>query len=157
MFSLTINGNTPAELFVNLKKMVEAQSANPIPTVPGPSTLPAAGTPTSYTAPTPAIVPVLSPTVQPVPVAANVPAAQAPNNSTLTTAATVSPLGPVPVAAAPAYTLEQLSRAGAALLPGKMTEVQALLAKYGVKSAHELPVEYYGAFATDLRLLGANI
>jgi len=160
MFSLTITGNTPAELLDNLKKMVEAQSANPTQTVPAPSNPipPAAETPAPYTAPTPAPVPVSIPTAQPAPVVATAPAVPVQSNSVSPGATTVSPLNPIPTAPAPTYTLEQLSRAGAALASaGKMEEARALLARFGVKSVYELPTEHYGAFATELRLLGATV
>lgn len=59
---------------------------------------------------------------------------------------------------APAYTLEDLGRAGvAAQEMGKDAEVRALVASFGVASLHELPEAQYGAFATALRSLGAPI
>ena len=66
-----------------------------------------------------------------------------------------------PVAApAPAITKEQLGKAGAdlisqnrAALPGLM----ALLQKYGVQSVQQLPDAQIGAFATEMRGLGARI
>lgn len=74
---------------------------------------------------------------------------------------------PVPVAtpapaavptAAPTYTLDALARAGATLAQsGKMQEALALLAKYGVQTVNQLKPEQYGAFATELRALGAQI
>ena len=64
----------------------------------------------------------------------------------------------VPVAGAPAYTLDQLAKAGAALVDaGKMESLMALLAKYGVQAVTQLPPAQYGAFATELRALGAQI
>jgi hypothetical protein len=62
----------------------------------------------------------------------------------------------VPVAA-PAYTLDQLARAGGALAQFKMGDCRALLAKYGVQTVNQLVPEQYGAFATDLRALGAQL
>lgn len=60
--------------------------------------------------------------------------------------------------AAPTYTLDALARAGAALAQaGKMNEALAVLAKYGVQSVNQLKPEQYGAFAVELRALGAQI
>ena len=65
---------------------------------------------------------------------------------------------PVPVSAAPTYTLEALARAGAVLAQsGKMEEALALLTKYGVQTIHQLAPDQYGAFATELRALGAQV
>ncbi len=69
-----------------------------------------------------------------------------------------TPVNPVPVAAAPSYTLDALSRAGALLAQsGKMEQALALLAKYRIQSVNQLNPEQYGAFATELRALGAQI
>jgi len=168
MFSLTVQGNTPAELIDNLKKMVEASAGNiapatnPTPAATVPSTEWAERTPSSYTAPTPATVPVSNTIAQSVPVAATAPTSPTPiqTSPAAAVATNTSPFSPIPLATAPAYTLDDLSRAGAVLLqvsPGKMAEVQALLVKFKVKSVHELPAELYGSFATELRNLGAQI
>ena len=59
---------------------------------------------------------------------------------------------------APAYTLEQLSRAGAALATsGKMPELMALMQKHGVQALTQLKPDQYPAMADDLRLMGAQI
>ena len=64
----------------------------------------------------------------------------------------------VPVSAAPAYTLEQLSLAARQLAgAGRMTEVQQLVAQFGVNTIAQLPAERYGDFATALRGMGAQI
>ena len=64
----------------------------------------------------------------------------------------------VPVAQAPSYTLEQVARAGASLVDaGKMEPLLALLSKYGVAAVTQLKPDMYGAFATELRALGAQI
>lgn len=63
-----------------------------------------------------------------------------------------------PVAGAPTYTLDQISRAGAALVDaGKRELLLALLSRYGVQAVTQLAPEHYGAFATELRALGAQI
>ena len=59
---------------------------------------------------------------------------------------------------APAYTLDDLGRAGVALQQaGKAEEVRALVTSFGVESLQQLPEAQYGAFATALRSLGAPI
>lgn len=64
----------------------------------------------------------------------------------------------MPVAGAPTYTLDQISKAGAALVDaGKMEPLLALLTKYGVQAITQLQPAQYGAFATELRALGAQI
>lgn len=64
---------------------------------------------------------------------------------------------PVPTAQ-PSYTMEDLSKAGMTLMDsGRQGELRNLLAQFGVQSLPELPKEQYGAFATALRGLGAQI
>lgn len=65
-----------------------------------------------------------------------------------------------PVAAAPAYTVEQIGKAGADLVSqdaAKMPELLALLQKYGAQAVTQLKPEQLGAFATELRGLGAKL
>lgn len=70
----------------------------------------------------------------------------------------VTPPPSVPVAAPQAYTVEQITIAGAALVDaGKMNELVALLAKYGAQAVTQLQPEQLGAFATELRAIGAKI
>ncbi len=77
-------------------------------------------------------------------------------NTTVPT--TITPEATVVPTSAPAYTLDMISRAGAALLDaGKMNEVCGLLAKYGANAITALNPAQYGAFANDLRALGAQI
>ena len=60
--------------------------------------------------------------------------------------------------AAPAYTLEMIATAGTALIDaGKMKLLTDLIARYGISSITELDPSQYGAFATELRALGAQI
>lgn len=64
----------------------------------------------------------------------------------------------VPVADAPTYTMDQIARAGAALVDaGKMEQLLTLLGQYGVRAVTQLRPDQYGAFATELRGLGAQI
>lgn len=75
-----------------------------------------------------------------------------------TTQSTITIAPRVPTASAPAYTLDQISRAGAALVDaGKMEQLLALLERHGVQAVTQLQPEQYGAFATELRALGAQI
>ena len=65
---------------------------------------------------------------------------------------------PVPVPAAPKIDMNAISRAGAGLIDqGKMQEVLAVLAKYGVQVITQLQENQFEAFAADLRALGAAI
>lgn len=78
-----------------------------------------------------------------------------------------APVAPAPVQTAPApavpvtaptYTLDQIAKAGANLVDaGKMEQLLALLTKYGVQAVTQLTPDQYGAFATELRALGAQI
>ena len=117
-----------------------------------PASAPAAVAPApAEVAPAPAPAPVLTPASQP---AAAPIAAPAPVPVPQPVAA------PVPLAAAPAYTIEQLAHAGADLYmrdPAKGQQAQALLAQFGVQAVTQLPKERYGEFATALRGLGANL
>ena len=68
-----------------------------------------------------------------------------------------TPTNTVPTGA-PQYTMDMLAVAGTALIDaGRMGELCGLLAKYGVESVTALNPAQYGAFATDLRALGAQI
>jgi len=162
MFSITINGNTPEELFANLAKAAAMTHAAPmaVPQVPVPpapaAVIPVAQPPAANPVPVapvaapasvaPATVPIAAPTSAPTAAPAPVPAA------------TPAPTPAAVPTAAPTYTLDALARAGATLAQsGKMQEALALLAKYGVQTVNQLKPEQYGAFATELRALGAQI
>lgn len=143
MYEITIKGNTPAELFANL-----AQAAAVTAT-----TMPAAVP--QIPAPVAALPPVAAPAVPAA--AAPVPVAPAPVAPATVAPAPAATPAAVPTAA-PTYTLDALARAGAALAQaGKMNEAMAVLAKYGVQTVNQLKPEQYGAFATELRALGAQI
>lgn len=97
-------------------------------------------------------------TPKPAAINAPEPIAAAPVVSIPVAAPAAAPAPAVPVTAAPAYTVDQLSQAGAALVDaGKMDALLGLLSKYAVQAITQLPPEQYGAFATDLRGLGARI
>ena len=108
-------------------------------------------------------VPVVAPVpVQTVPVS-NVPVA-APMSVAPISAPTVpvsTPVAPVPTAVPTStvtYTLDDLARAGMTLMDsGRQADLQGLLKTFGVEALPALPKEQYGAFATALRGMGANI
>ena len=106
--------------------------------------------------PAPAQAPPAAPTAfTPAAPAQPAPAQQAPPPAPAAPAQ--QPPAPVPTAER-AYTLDELGRAGAALLEmGKANEVQALVAGFGVASLQELPEGQYGAFAMAMRSMGAPI
>lgn len=86
-------------------------------------------------------------TTQAIQTAQTVPAAAVP----------VSPTGAVPVNV-PSYSMDDLTRAAMTLMDaGKQSDLQALLASFGVESLPQLPPEQYGAFATGMRGMGAKI
>lgn len=102
----------------------------------------------------------------PVPTAAApapVPTSAAPAPMTGPTAPPTNPAPPAPAApavpvTAPTYTLDQIAKAGASLVDaGKMEQLLGLLGKYGVAAVTQLSPDQYGAFATELRALGAQI
>lgn len=147
-----------------------AQGHTGAPSAPVPPPMPAqvaAAAPTAHPAPAPAPA-TAHPAPAPAPVAAPVapapaPVAAAPVSGPQATLPGSTPAAaPIaaPVAPAPTYTVEQIGRAGADLAtqaPGKMPELLALLQKYGARAITELKPEQLGAFATELRGLGAKL
>lgn len=64
----------------------------------------------------------------------------------------------VPTAPTKKYTLDELLAATAPLMDaGKISELQALMQKFGVPSMMEIPEDRYGELATALRELGAEL
>lgn len=103
----------------------------------------------------PATVVPIQPTPAPVETPTPAPAPAAPAQ---TVAPTNNPAPAVPVTTAPTYTLDQIAKAGASLVDaGKMEQLLALLAKYGVQAVTQLQPDQYGVFATELRTLGAQL
>lgn len=93
----------------------------------------------------------------PVSAPQNVPTAPNTQNVSYPTNAVPAPAPAVPTVA-PQYTLEMIAKAGTALIDaGKMTELSALLAKYGVEALTTLDPAHYGTFAAELRAMGAAI
>lgn len=88
------------------------------------------------------------------------PVQQAPvRQTTVAQAATTAPVQQTQVpTSAPSYTLDDLARAGMTLMDsGHQGDLQQLLAQFGVDALPALPPAQYGAFATALRGLGAQI
>ncbi len=111
---------------------------SPVPVATAPAPMPIAPAPAPQQAP---------PIIQMTPTPAAVP-----------TAAPAPVPAAVPVATAPGYTLDQLGRAGSALVDaGKRDQLIALLQRRGIQTLSQLDPTQYGAFATELRGLGAQI
>lgn len=71
--------------------------------------------------------------------------------------ARAQPAAAVPVTAAQ-YTLDDLARAGMTLMDaGRQADLQGLLSRFGVEALPMLEPGQYGAFATALREMGAQI
>lgn len=136
----------------------QAAPAKTVPTVP--VTQPTASTPVQPTAsvaqPT---VPVAQPTAPVAPVAQPT----APASAVPVPPASAVPVPPAAPAAAvptsgPAYTLDDLARAAMTLMDsGRQLDLQKLLAQFGCEALPALPQSQYGAFATALRGMGAQI
>lgn len=122
-----------------------AAPVTPAPVTPAP--VPPVTTPPASVVPTqPTPAPVATPTPAPAPA------------TPAQTAAPTNPAPAVPVTTAPTYTLDQIAKAGASLVDaGKMEQLLALLAKYGVQAVTQLQPDQYGVFATELRTLGAQL
>lgn len=143
------SGPDPALLIPDEPLPVSAYPATPAPVAAPVS--PAPVNPTPGPAPTMA-APVVAPSPSPTPVT------NAPTAGPTSAAPGNTPAPAVPVTGAPAYTLDQISRAGASLVDaGKMQQLLELLGRYGVQAVTQLKPEQYGAFATELRGLGAQI
>ncbi|KAF5039113.1 hypothetical protein DSECCO2_547250 [anaerobic digester metagenome] len=138
--------------------MLGQKPAIPAPTAKAPP-IQAAAAPTAA----------MSPSILPAPVAITpIPAVPAPVVQAAPVQAAVPIAAPapvpmpapaaVPVAASPGYTVDQLARAGTALVDaGKRDQLIALLQRRGVQTLSQLDPAQYGAFATELRGLGAQI
>ena len=147
-FTLDVNIHLPAAVLDLLERLSTGQAMS------GPA-VQAATVPDPAAQPTPALapvtpVPVAQPAAAPAPVAQPAPAP-------------VAQPAPAPApAAAPttarAFRFEDIQLAATSLCDtGKRAEVLELLTKYGIQALSALPAEQYGAFATELRGLGAKI
>ena len=66
----------------------------------------------------------------------------------------------VPTSPAPQITGDMIAKAGADLIvsnPAAMGPLNSMLQKYGISCAQELKPDQIGAFATEMRALGAKI
>lgn len=140
----------------NLLTPDEPQPVSSYPTTPAPAVAaPAApvAAPVAPVSPAP-----VTPTATPTPAPGPAVAAPAPTAGPASVTPGNTPAPAVPVTTAPAYTLDQISRAGASLVDaGKMQQLLELLGRYGVQAVTQLQPEQYGTFATELRALGAQI
>ena len=69
-----------------------------------------------------------------------------------------APIPPAVPTSAPSYTPDDLARAAMTLMDsGRQQELIGLLQSFGVPSLPELRPDQYGAFATALRGMGAQI
>ncbi len=166
MMEMKITVEAP-DLTASILKLAEAIASGPDPAL----LIPDEPLPVSAYPATPAAAPVspapVNPTPGPAPTTAAPVAAPSPSPTPVTNAPTAGPTSAapgntpapaVPVTGAPAYTLDQISRAGASLVDaGKMQQLLELLGRYGVQAVTQLKPEQYGAFATELRALGAQI
>lgn len=85
------------------------------------------------------------------------PAAAVPVSSTPTSTPAAPTAAPV-ATSVPTYTIDAIAKAGTALVDaGKMDALLALLSKYNIQAVTQLDPAQYGAFATELRGLGAQI
>lgn len=133
---------------------VQAVSATPAPVIPAPVEAPVAQAPVAQ-APAPVAAPAPAP-VAPVPVPAVNPTAPAPVPPATTAQTYPATTATSPSEAKP-VTLDDLGRAGATLIDaGKMPQLIALLGKYGVQAVTQLQPAQFGAFADELRALGAK-
>ena len=167
MMEMKITVEAP-DLAASILKLAEAIASGPdpallipdeplpvsaYPTTPAPVVAPAAPVGPAPVNPTPGPAPTMAaPSPSPTPVT------NAPTAGPTSAAPGNTPAPAVPVTGAPAYTLDQISRAGASLVDaGKMQQLLELLGRYGVQAVTQLKPEQYGAFATELRALGAQI
>lgn len=158
MFEINVTVNAPelAEALNNLAAALKGAKPEPAASKAGKADKPAPVPPADYmppadTAPAPAT---RAPAVTPAPAPASTPA-PAPVQAPVTPAPAPAP---VPVAPAPTYSRDQIMTAGAALIDaGKINELMGLLNSFGVQAVTQLKQDQLGAFATELRKLGAQI
>lgn len=152
MFEINVTVNAPeiAEALNNLAAALKGAKPEPAASKTGKADKPAPVPPADYmppadTAPAPA-APAVTPAPAPAPAPVQAPVTPAPAPA------------PVPVAPAPTYSRDQIMTAGAALIDaGKINELMGLLNSFGVQAVTQLKQDQLGAFATELRKLGAQI
>lgn len=149
MSEITIKIEAPelAAAFVKLADAIQGKAA-PAPVAAGATH----ENPTTTAAPAVPVQPVqTSPTAVPTP---------APQTAPATAPAVQTAPAPVTAPAAPvkAYTVDDLSRAGATLIDqGKMPQLLDLLSRYSVQAVTQLSPAQYPAFVEDLKALGAQL
>lgn len=149
---VTVNCPELAELADAIRGRCAAPGAPAAPAAPTALTPPPAA-PVVPVVPVVPVTPASAPVTTPAPVSA--PTMPVPTDPVSAPAAPVATPAPT---AAPSYTSEQLAKVGADLVQaGKMPQLLALLAQYGVQAVTQLPPEQYGPFALALRGLGGNI
>lgn len=167
MMEMKITVEAP-DLAASIIKLAEAIASGPDPNLLTPDeprpvasypTTPAPAVAAPVTAPVAPVSPApVTPTATPTPAPGPAVAAPAPTAGPASVTPGNTPAPAVPVTTAPAYTLDQISRAGASLVDaGKMQQLLELLGRYGVQAVTQLQPEQYGTFATELRALGAQI
>ena len=163
MMEMKITVEAP-DLAASIIKLAEAIASGPDPNLLTPDEpRPVASYPTppapAVAAPVAPVSPApVPPTATPTPAPGPAVAAPAPTAGPASVTPGNTPAPAVPVTTAPAYTLDQISRAGASLVDaGKMQQLLELLGRYGVQAVTQLQPEQYGTFATELRALGAQI
>jgi len=143
MMEVNVNVKCP-DILLAVTALVTALKGQPVAQNTAPAAVPPAPVqPASVAAP-----------VNPAPVAA--PVAPTP----VTAQATAPYTSTAPVAPAPTFTVEQISKAGADLIganSAKMPQLLGLLQQFGVQAITELKPDQLGPFATALRGLGAKI
>jgi hypothetical protein len=102
-----------------------------------------------------------APVQQPVtaaPVTAAPVQTMAPSQQAAAAAAAIPPQTALVQTSAPSYSMDDLTNAAVMLMDsGRQADLLNLLAQFGVEALPALPREQYGAFATALRGLGAQI
>ena len=163
MFEINVTVNAPelAEALNNLAAALKGAKLEPAASKTGKADKPAPVPPADYmppadTAPAPATpAPAVTPAPAPAPAPVQAPVTPAPVQAPVTPAPAPAP---VPVAPAPTYNRDQIMTAGAALIDaGKINELMGLLNSFGVQAVTQLKQDQLGAFATELRKLGAQI
>lgn len=147
MVELKICGDSAGEVLAELRTLVNRVVQDGENKAAAPAHQAAA--PAAWPTPTPAAAPVMA--QSPAPATSAGQNYASPGNR---------PVPSAPVASTPTITLEQVSKAGADLITADSSRLPALnglLQRYGIASVQELPAEQIGAFATELRGMGAKI
>lgn len=158
MLEIKIEAPDLAAAICKLAAAIAPHDINTI-TTDAPRGIPAAATvaPVADSAPAAPVNPTPAPVAPVAPVAAPI-AHTAPAPTEQPAAAPVAQAPAAVPVTAPTYTVDQIARAGASLVDaGKMEQLLALLARYGVAAVTQLQPDQFGVFADELRALGAQI